>query len=72
MRRNRTQKEYICTADIIPKCDNVASRNVTLSIDEELCDKYREFCKKKGLLIYRRFEILMEEQLQQIKNGGKT
>lgn len=41
----------------------MASKNVTLSVDEELYDKYRDFCKKKGWLISRQFEIMMEEQM---------
>ena len=42
------------------------SKNITLRVKSELYDKYREFCKKKGLLISRQFEIMMEKQL----NGG--
>ena len=39
------------------------SKNVTLSVDADLYNKYRDFCKKKGLLISRQFEIMMEEQM---------
>jgi len=45
------------------ECDNMPSRNVTLSVNSDLYDKYKEHCKKKGLLISRQFEIMMEEQL---------
>jgi len=45
------------------ECDNMPSRNVTLRVDSDLYDKYKELCKKKGLLISRQFEIMMEEQL---------
>lgn len=41
----------------------MASKNVTLNVDEDLYDKYRAFCKKKGRIISRQFEIMMEEQL---------
>ena len=44
-------------------------KNVTLNVDEDLYDKYREFCKKKGWIISRQFEIMMEEQLKDAKNG---
>ena len=40
------------------------SKNITLRVNSELYDKYREFCKKKGLLISRKVEIMMEEQLK--------
>ncbi len=43
----------------------MASKNVTLSVNEELYDKYREFCKKKGLLLSRQFEIMMEMQMDE-------
>jgi len=42
----------------------MTSKNVTLSVDEDLYNKYREFCKKKGLLISRQFEIMIEEQMR--------
>ena len=41
----------------------MSSKNVTLNVDEDLYNKYREFCKKKGWIISRQFEIMMEEQL---------
>jgi len=36
------------------ECDNMPSKNITLNVDEDLYNKYREFCKKKekGLIIY--------------------
>ena len=40
------------------------SKNVTLRVNSELYDNYREFCKKKGLLISRQVEIMMEEQMK--------
>lgn len=40
------------------------SKNVTLNVDEDLYDKYRKFCKKKGLIISRQFEIMMEQQMK--------
>ncbi len=41
----------------------MSSKNVTLSVDADLYDKYRDFCKRKGLLISRQFEIMMEKQM---------
>lgn len=45
----------------------MASKNITLSVDEEIYNKYREFCKKKGWLMSRQFEIFMEDQLKEDK-----
>jgi hypothetical protein len=41
------------------------SKNITLKVNSELYDKYREYCKKKGLIASRQFEILMEEKIQE-------
>ncbi len=46
----------------------ISSKNVTLNVDEDLYDKYRKFCKKKGWIISRHFEIMMEEQIKAKKN----
>jgi len=46
------------------------TKNVTLSVNSDVYDKYREFCKKKGWLVSRQFEIMMEEQLKEDKNGN--
>ena len=43
------------------------SKNITLRVKSDLYKKYREFCKKKGLLISRQVEIMMEEQLKENK-----
>ncbi|MBI2653585.1 hypothetical protein HYX02_02120 [Candidatus Woesearchaeota archaeon] len=45
------------------------SKNITLRVNSDLYENYKEFCKKKGLLISRQFEIMMEEQLK--KERGK-
>ena len=43
---------------------NMESKNITLKVNSEIYDKYREYCKKKGLIVSRQFEIMMEEQLK--------
>jgi len=44
---------------------NMESKNITLRVNSELYDKYRELCKKKGLLVSRQVEIMMERQLKE-------
>ena len=44
------------------------SKNITLRVNSELYDHYRELCRKKGLLVSIQVEIMMEEQL---KKGGR-
>jgi len=43
------------------------SKNITLKVNSELYDTYREYCKKKGLIVSRQFEIMIEEQLRKEK-----
>ena len=40
------------------------SKNITLRVNSKVYDRYRELCKKKGLLVSRKVEIMMEEQLK--------
>jgi hypothetical protein len=40
------------------------SKNITLRVNSNLYDEYRDFCKKKGLLVSRQVEIMMEEQMK--------
>ena len=44
------------------------TKNITLKVNSDLYDKYRDYCKKKGLIVSRQFEIKMEGQL---KEDGK-
>jgi len=41
------------------------SKNITLRVNSKIYDKYRKFCKKKGLLVSRQVEIMMEEQMKE-------
>lgn len=45
------------------------TKNITLKVNSELYDKYREYCKKKGLIVSRQFEIMIEKQLRE---GAKS
>ena len=48
----------------------MGSKNITLKVDEKLYEAYKEYCKKKGLVISRQFEIFVEEELK--KNNVKV
>lgn len=45
------------------------SKNITLRVKSDLYEKYKEFCKNKGLLISRQVEIMMEGQLKKEKKN---
>ena len=47
------------------------SKSVTLKVDSTIYDKYRDFCKKKGIVVSRQFEIMMEDHLKKgsVENG---
>ena len=42
----------------------MASKNITLKVDENLYQKYKAHCKQKGLVISRQFEIFAENELK--------
>jgi hypothetical protein len=43
----------------------MSTKNITLKVNSELYDAYRELCKKEGWIVSRQFEKLMEEQLSE-------
>jgi len=45
----------------------VESKNITLRVNSTLYDNYRGLCKKKGLLVSRQVEIMMEDQIERNK-----
>lgn len=42
----------------------MVQKNVTLSLDEETYEKYRDFCKKNAVALSRSIEVFMEEKLK--------
>lgn len=45
----------------------MAKKNVTLSVDLNLYDNYVKFCKKRGFIVSRQFELMMENQMKKDK-----
>lgn len=43
------------------------TKNITLKVNSDLYDKYRELCKKEGWVVSRQFEKLMEQDLMRKK-----
>ncbi len=41
----------------------MSSKNVTLRVKSELYNQYKDFCKKKGWIPSRQFELMMIEQM---------
>ena len=48
--------------------NKMVQKNVTLSLDEDTYEKYREFCKKNAVALSRSIEVFMEEKT---KRGEK-
>ena len=42
----------------------MAQKNVTLSLDENIYDNYKEFCKKNAVALSRSIEVFMEERIK--------
>lgn len=41
----------------------MAGKNITLKVNSELYEKYREICKKEGWIVSRQFEKCIEAEL---------
>ena len=42
----------------------MSQRNVTLSLDDETYEKYREFCKKNAIALSKSIALFMEEKMK--------
>ncbi len=42
----------------------MAQKNVTLSLDERVYEKYKDFCKKNAIALSRSIEVFMQEKLR--------
>ena len=47
----------------------MGKKRVTLFVESEIYDKFKEYCDKNGLVLSKRFERFMEEELK--KNNQK-
>ncbi len=45
------------------------SKSVTLKVDSDVYEKYREFCKEKGLIVSKQFENFIKEELKKNNKG---
>ena len=44
----------------------MVQKNVTLFLEQDIYDKYKEFCKQKAIALSRSIEVFMENKM----NGG--
>ncbi|MDD5191853.1 MAG: hypothetical protein PHH54_00275 [Candidatus Nanoarchaeia archaeon] len=42
----------------------MVQKNVTLSLDEDTYEKYKEFCKKNAVALSRSIDVFMEEKIK--------
>jgi len=42
----------------------MAQKNVTLSLDENIYDNYKEFCKKNAIALSRSIEVFMQDKIK--------
>ncbi|MBU0979192.1 MAG: hypothetical protein KJ709_00165 [Nanoarchaeota archaeon] len=45
----------------------MARQNVTLSLDRDIYEKYKNFCQKKAIALSRSVELFMEERINEKK-----
>ncbi len=49
----------------------MGKKRVTLFVESEIYDKFKEYCDKNGLVLSKRFERFMEEGLKKKKERRK-
>ena len=42
----------------------MVQKNVTLSLNEDVYEKYRKFCKKNAIALSRSIDVFMEEKIK--------
>ena len=42
-------------------------KTISLSVDDQLYEAYKLYCDKKGFIVSRQFEIMMEAQMKSSK-----
>jgi len=47
----------------------MGKKRVTLFVESEIYDKFKEYCDKQGLVLSKRFERFMEEELNKNKDN---
>jgi len=45
----------------------MGQKNVTLSLDDEVYEKYKEYCKKNAVALSRSIEVFMEEKTKKVE-----
>lgn len=45
----------------------MGQKNVTLSLDEDTYEKYKEFCRKNAVALSRSIEVFMEEKSKKVE-----
>ena len=45
----------------------MVQKNVTLSLDEETYEDYKDFCKKNAIALSRSIEVFMKEKMRKEK-----
>jgi len=49
----------------------MGKKRVTLFVEEEIYDKFKDYCDKQGLVLSKRFEKFMEEELKKLRELNK-
>ena len=50
----------------------MGQKNVTLSLDEDTYEKYKEFCKKNAVALSRSIEVFMEDKTKKGEKWAKN
>lgn len=49
----------------------MANKRITISVDAEIYEKYKEYCDKKGLIISKQIENFMRNRLKRVEKNDE-
>ena len=47
----------------------MAKKTISLSVEEEIYEKYKKYCEEKGIILSKQFENFMKEELNKKDKG---
>lgn len=47
----------------------MTNKRVTLSVDSKIYDEYKKYCKEKGIILSKQFELFMKEKIKKFKQS---
>ena len=50
---------------------NMPKKRITLSVDSRIYNKYRDYCKEKGIILSKQVEFFLKKELDKIEKENE-